>query len=133
MIKAHCSCGALAAELPGPTERVVACHCTECQRRTGAPFGVGAFYPSDQVRLTGEAKEYRRPTASGATVRAYFCPTCGTTVYWQADRLPGFVGIAVGAIADPTFPHPRRSVFEQTRHHWVHIDPASEHFRASSA
>ena len=69
MIKARCCCGALVAELPGPTELVSACHCLECQRRTGAPFGVGAFYPVDQVRITGDAKEYRRPTDSGAPAR----------------------------------------------------------------
>jgi hypothetical protein len=37
---------------------VVACHCIDCQRRTGAPFGVGAFYPADAVTISGAPKEY---------------------------------------------------------------------------
>jgi hypothetical protein len=105
MIEAQCCCGTLVAELPGPTGLVVACHCVECRRRTGAPYNVGAFYPCDRVRMIGDAKEYQRPASSGASVRAYFCPNCGTTVHRRADRLPAFVGLAVGATADPQFPH----------------------------
>jgi hypothetical protein len=130
MIKARCCCGSLVAQLPGPTDLVVACHCDECQRRTGAPFGVNAYYPSDQVRIIGDATEYERRGSSGMSVRLYFCPKCGTTVYWRADKFSSLIGIAVGAIVDPQFPRPRRSVFEQAKHRWVQID-ASEHFQQS--
>jgi hypothetical protein len=111
---------------------VVACHCLDCQRRTGAPFGVGAFYPADAVVIAGTAKEFARPAASGGTVRRYFCPVCGSTVYWTADNLPSMIGVAVGALADPQSPPPIKSVFEQSKHDWVRIDGAVEHFPRSS-
>jgi len=134
MIDARCSCGALALSLPGPSQLVVACHCLDCQRRTGAPFGVGAFYPIETVTISGTPKEYVRTAASGGKVRSYFCPDCGSTVYWQADNLPAMIGVAVGAIADPDFPAPVRSVFEQSKHAWVEIAGAGvEHFEQSSA
>lgn len=72
MIDARCSCGNVALSLPGPTNRVAACHCIACQRRTGAPFGVGAFYPDDVVTVSGEPKEYVRAAESGGRVRFYF-------------------------------------------------------------
>ncbi|WP_158929724.1 GFA family protein [Acidisphaera sp. S103] len=128
MADAQCSCGALTLTLPGPTTLVVACHCLDCQRRTGAPFGVGAFYPADTVTVSGTPKEFARDATSGRKVRCYFCPNCGSTVYWKADALPSMIGVAVGALADPQFPAPFRSVFERSRHHWVHIDAATEHF-----
>jgi hypothetical protein len=78
MHSARCTCGAIALSLPEPSRLVVACHCLDCQRRTGAPFGV-----------------------------------------------------AVGAIADPTYPAPARSVFEQSKHGWVEI-AAVEHFPQGS-
>ena len=53
MIDARCSCGALSLSLPGPSRLVVACHCLDCQRRTGAPFGVGAFYAAETVTISG--------------------------------------------------------------------------------
>jgi len=132
MMDARCSCGALALSLSGPPALVAACHCTDCQRRTGAPFGVGAFYPTDTVTISGRPKEFVRDGGSGAKVRNYFCPDCGSTVYWRADRLPTMIGVAVGAIADPEFRAPAMSVFEQSKHSWVEITGA-EHFAQGSA
>ena len=133
MSDARCSCGAVVLSLPGPSKLVVACHCIDCQRRTGAPFSVGAFYPAEVVSVSGSPKEFVRTAASGGKVRMYFCPDCGSTVYWKADNLPAMFGVAVGAIADPTHPAPIRSVFEQSKHAWVEIAGAGvEHFEQSS-
>ena len=133
MADARCSCGALSLTLSGPSKLVVACHCLDCQRRTGAPFSVGAFYAVDAVAISGTAKEFVRDATSGSKVRTYFCPECGSTIYWKADIVPSMIGVAVGAMADPKFPPPARSVFEQSKHDWVQIDGAVEHFQQSSA
>ena len=133
MAGARCSCGALTLTLSQPSKLVVACHCLDCQRRTGAPFGVGAFYPADAVAISGTPKEFTRDAASGGKVRSYFCPACGSTIYWKADNLPSLIAVAVGALADPNHAPPLRSVFERSKHTWVHIDGAVEHFPQSSA
>jgi hypothetical protein len=132
MTEARCRCGAIVLSLPGPTSLVAACHCIDCQRRTGAPFGVGAFYPDAAVTISGTPKEYVRSADSGGQVRSCFCPECGSTVYWKADNLPAMIGVAIGAIADPNFRAPARSVFERSKHAWVEIDGAA-HFQQGSA
>jgi hypothetical protein len=133
MIDARCSCGAIALSLPGPSSLVAACHCIECQRRSGAPFGVGAFYPAEVVAISGTPKEYVRAAESGGKVRSYFCTDCGSTVYWKADNLPAMIGVAVGAVADPDFPAPIKSVFERSKHAWVEINGAAvEHLQRGS-
>jgi hypothetical protein len=133
MNNAQCSCGAVTLSLPGPSRLVVACHCVDCQRRTGAPFSVGAFYPAEAVTVSGSPKEFSRAAASGGKVNNYFCPDCGSTVYWRASNLPGFIGVAVGTMADPSHPAPIRSVFEQSKHGWVEIrGEGVEHFEQSS-
>ena len=133
MIDARCSCGALALSLPGPTNLVAACHCLECQRRTGAPFGVGAFYPVEAVKILGAPKEYVRAGESGGMVRSYFCPSCGSTVFWKPDKFPAMIGVALGAIADPNFPAPIKSVFERSKHAWVAINGTDvEHLQQGS-
>ncbi|MGY8662888.1 GFA family protein [Bradyrhizobium sp. UFLA05-109] len=133
MITARCSCGAVTLSLPGPSAVVIACHCIDCQRRTGAPFGVGAFYLAEAVTVSGVPKEFTRAAASGGKVRSYFCGGCGSTVYWKASNLPAFIGVAVGTIADTSYPAPVRSVFEQSKHAWVEIGGAgTEHFQQSS-
>jgi hypothetical protein len=132
MADARCCCGALTLTLPEPSKLVVACHCVDCQRTTGAPFSVGAFYPVDAVAISGTSKVFTRDAASGAKVHMHFCPDCGSTIYWRADRLPSMIGVAVGALTDPKYPAPVRSVFEQSKHDWVQIDCAADHFPQSS-
>lgn len=127
---ARCSCGAVTLSLPEePSKIVVACHCIDCQRRTGAPFGVGAYYPADVVTISGTPKEFTHAAASGGKIHNYFCPQCGSTVYWKLSNLPALIGVAVGAMANPKYPAPVISVEEQTKHDWVHIDGAVEHFQ----
>lgn len=133
MHDARCLCGAITLSLPAPSTLVVACHCLDCQRRTGAPFGVGAFYPTAAVTVSGTPREFTRPAASGGEVHTYFCPTCGSTLYWRATNLPGWVGVAVGALANPDYPRPVRSVFEQSKHGWVDIGGAAHFLQGSAA
>ncbi|MCP3469691.1 GFA family protein [Bradyrhizobium sp. CCGUVB1N3] len=134
MTTARCGCGAVTLSLPGLSKLIVACHCIDCQRRTGAPFGVGAFYPAATVTVSGRPKEFTRAAASGGKVQSYFCPDCGSTVYWKSSNLPAFIGVAIGAIADAGYTAPVRSVFEQSKHAWVEIGGAGvEHFQQGSA
>ncbi len=129
---ARCSCGALTLSVPaGPSRVVIACHCIDCQRRTGAPFGVGAYYPAELVGISGTAKEFTHVAASGGNIHNYFCPQCGSTVYWKLRNLPALIAVAVGAMADPNYPAPVLSVFEQSKHEWVRIYGAVEHFQQS--
>jgi hypothetical protein len=116
---AACACGRLTARCAGEPLRVSACHCLQCQRRTGAPFGVVAFWPRAAVEVAGPAMIFERVADSGLAVLFRFCPSCGSTVWWEARRRPDAVGVAVGAFADPAFPAPEQSVFEETRHPWV--------------
>jgi hypothetical protein len=85
------------------------------------------------LTIAGTAKQFTRPAASGGRVHNYFCPNCGTTVYWQADNLPGMIGVAVGAMSDHAHPAPARSIFERSKQDWLHIDGAVEHFPGGSA
>jgi hypothetical protein len=125
---AQCSCGSVKIIAQGEPSSVVACHCLECQRRTGSVFGVGAYFPGENVSLTGMTREFVRATAAGNQFRTNFCPTCGSTVHWRSDKNPGLVGIAVGAFADPSFPAPVRSVWEECKHSWVEMPDAQQHY-----
>ncbi len=116
---ATCSCGQLSAACLGEPLRVGACHCTECQRRTGSVFGVGAYYPRSQVTLAGNSKRYARSSDAGRRVVCHFCPECGTTVTWGLELFPDMTAVAVGCFADPHFPAPQRAVWASHRHDWV--------------
>ena len=117
---ATCQCGSLTATIADDAEPMtVLCHCRDCQRRSGSPFGVIAYFASAAVNITGEAREFSRETDSGNRLTNGFCPTCGSSLFFNASKYPDITGISLGTIADPAFPAPLRSVYEQSRHHWV--------------
>src|SRR5262249_22791602 len=116
---ASCCCGQLKLTCEGEPVRVSMCHCLACQQRTGSVFGVQARYPRDKVRISGASTTYMRTGDSGGHASFHFCPTCGSTAYWEHDGLPGFIAVAVGAFADPSFGPPKVSVYGTRRHAWA--------------
>jgi hypothetical protein len=121
---ATCACGQLTVSCAGDPTIVSLCHCLECQRRTGSTYGIAAFFPRENVTAAGNSKAYNRASDSGFPVTFYFCPECGSTVFWKPERKPQMVAVAVGAFADPAFPAPSQAVYTQHRHRWV---PDSNH------
>ena len=124
---AACSCGQLLAHVEGDPVRVSVCHCLACQRRTGSVFGQQARFAREKVRISGQSTTYVRVGDEGSEVRFHFCPHCGATVYYEAEGLEDSVAIPVGAFADPQFPAPTVSVYEERKHAWVTVPADAEH------
>jgi hypothetical protein len=127
MRTASCSCGQLTATVIGEPIRVSVCHCLACQRRTGSVFGAQARFQSTSVTVTGESREYVRIGDSGGQIHFHFCPMCGSTVFYTLARAPELTAIPVGAFADPAFPAPGRSVYDERMHSWVVLPSDIEH------
>jgi hypothetical protein len=124
---ASCSCGQLTAKATGEPVRISICHCLACQRRTGSVFGQQARFRREDVSLSGVSSEYVRVGDESSHVRFQFCPTCGSTVYYEPGGLEEYLAIPVGAFADPSFPPPLVSVYETRMHSWVVPPPDAEH------
>jgi hypothetical protein len=124
---AHCCCGSLRVETIREPLLVAACCCEGCQRRTGSAYGVSAFWPRENVETSGPAACYSRDGQDGRKVKFFFCPSCGTSVYWEVDFAPGLLGVAVGAFFDPKFPAPKNSIWQKYKPSWA-IMPTSTHF-----
>jgi hypothetical protein len=124
--EASCSCGQLRLVAEGEPVRVSVCHCLACQRRTGSAFGFQARFPSERVRIEGRSSEYVRVSDAGATRTFHFCPDCGATVHYADPSTPELVAVPIGAFADPAFPPPRVSVWEERKHEWVTLPAGVE-------
>ncbi len=123
---ATCSCGQLRATCEGEPVRVSMCHCLECQKRTGSTFGAQARWPSSDVAVEGRAMRFVRTADSGNTLTFHFCPDCGSTVYYRIDSAPDLTAVAIGAFADPNFPAPKFSVYEERKHAWSGVPADAE-------
>jgi hypothetical protein len=76
-------------------------------------FSVQARLPIEHVTIEGiddvdVSQRQRKPAtfrscdSGGATY--YFCPECGSTMYWEISVAPDVLGVAVGNFTDPTLP-----------------------------
>ena len=122
---ASCSCGQLTATAVEDPLRVAICHCFACQRRTGSVFGAQARFNRKSVSIQGRSTQYVRVGDEGTKITFNFCPTCGSTVHYEIGE--DSIAIPVGAFADPTFPEPTFSVYEERMHAWVNLPPNIEH------
>ncbi|MGH6889915.1 MAG: GFA family protein [Rhizomicrobium sp.] len=114
---ASCGCGQLRLTCEGEPVRISICHCLECQKRTGSAFGTQARFSREGVTSEGRATQWTRRGDSGERAIFNFCPVCASTVYWELAGAPGFIAVAVGMFADPGFPPPHVSVYEERQHH----------------
>jgi hypothetical protein len=118
---ATCRCGQFTAIAKGEPARVSACHCLECQRRSGSAFSVQAWWADADVTTTGAFNEWANTGESGKQTVFRFCTTCGSTLVFATARRAGMTAIAVGAFTDPDFPAPKFSIYEASKHAWVSI------------
>lgn len=131
MATARCACGDIVLTITGEPNGTSMCHCKDCQRRTGSPYGVGYYYTPEQVEIAGSPKAYERGTDSGNRLRNFFCPRCGTTVYWLVGPQLERVGVAVGCFDEPDGALPYRSVYEIRKHAWVDTSAIAQRFPRS--
>ena len=115
---ATCQCGALNVSLEGDPDFVIACNCKACQKRTGAPFGTAGYFLKTRMSVEGDTKSWPRTADSGRALENFFCPTCGTNVYWTLEMRPDHVGVAFGCF-ETKLPDPIRAIWTEEKHDWV--------------
>lgn len=120
---ASCSCGQLTVATTEDPVRVSVCHCLACQRRTGSAFGAQARFCREGVSINGQSTQYVRVGDAGSKITFNFCPTCGATVHYAISGREEYVDVPLGAFADPSFPAPAFSVYEERKHGWVSSQP----------
>ena len=129
--EAVCQCGALRVEADSDPDFVVACNCVQCQRRTGAPFGVGAYFPKSAIAIDGDYSDWGRTTAAGRRLTNHFCPTCGTNVFWSLDMRPDHLGVALGCLTT-SVSEPARAIWTSEKHAWVTFPEHWPHYEGAS-
>jgi len=105
MITGGCQCGEVRYEVDSATDRHALCHCADCRASAGAPAVAWMAVAENEFRVTkGSARAYN---SSGKSMR-YFCPNCGTGLYFTNDEmLPGIVDVQSATLDDPEAHQPQ--------------------------
>jgi hypothetical protein len=111
-----CLCGAVRFRLSGEPSHGNVCHCSQCQKQTGAPYAAFVTYLLDRFTLiAGAPSGYR---ASEKVLRE-FCGACGSTLFWREDG-EGDIGIFLGALDHPEkMPRPAYQLWVPHRLPWT--------------
>ncbi|MEO8278375.1 MAG: GFA family protein [Ideonella sp.] len=99
LIDGACHCGAVSFTAQIDPSRVVACHCSDCQVLSGAPFRTVALAPIESLRVEGTTKAYVKLAQSGNRRAQVFCPECATPLWSIAPENPTTVAIRLGCVS----------------------------------
>lgn len=123
-VTGSCLCGAIRFEITPPSTAFRYCHCSRCQKVTGAAHAANLFLPQKQFKwLAGEqlARRFDLPGAKRFAVS--FCTQCGTRVPHQITGTENIL-IPAGVLdAEPDL-KPEGSIFWGSKAKWYVETPA---------
>jgi hypothetical protein len=128
--RGRCLCGAVTYEIEGAAVVIAHCHCSNCQRGSGAGHSTGAMFPDDKFRLVGEIAEFKLVSDNGNEVTRVFCPKCGSPILGRNSGMVGFVTITLGTLDEPSGLSPQVVVFARNRKTWDVVEAALPTFDA---
>lgn len=118
-----CLCGAVRYSLrPGFRMKPYACHCTDCQRRTGSAFSSHMQALESDLEVTGEldAGQFKQP--SGALSTIYGCAKCKSRIYAVNDQNAGMISLRVGTLDNSKDISPAAHLWVLSKQPWIKID-----------
>ena len=126
-LEGACTCGEIRYRLSSAPLFVHCCHCSWCQRESGAAFALNAMIETDRLQqLQGEAELVDTPSLSGKGQLIARCPRCRVALwshYAGAGRALAFV--RVGTLREPGRLPPDIHIFTSTRQPWVLLPPGT--------
>ena len=116
-----CHCGQITFTADIEPERVVLCHCTDCQTLSGSAFRVIVFTREDGLTITaGTIKTYTKIAQSGRPREQGFCGNCGTGLYATSPgEGPKVYGVRVGALRQRDVLKPTRQIWSASAQRWL--------------
>ena len=118
----NCLCGASPYTIKGNTSfATYACHCTDCQHRTGSAFALLMPLPRAWLSLADAAHPVRRRMPSGLEEIGHHCPACKTLLFTTSERRPGLAVLRVGTLDEIAGINPRAHIWFDSRQPWVMV------------
>ena len=93
-----CLCGAVAFEIHGALDDVVACHCSQCRKMTGN-YWASTHCADKDLKFTKQ--DGLKWFSSSATSKRGFCKDCGSSLFWKKNG-EAVTSICVGSIDGKT-------------------------------
>jgi hypothetical protein len=125
-----CACRSIRYEITALPSVVYACHCTDCQRKTGSAFAMNMSVKMVDFRITeGEPKGWRTVNpASGIATVSWACAECSTRIYGEREDRPEMRTIRSGSLDDTSWLRPAAHFFMCEAQPWEAINDGAPQF-----
>ncbi|WP_249171904.1 GFA family protein [Erythrobacter sp. JK5] len=96
-----------------------ACHCTDCQTRTGSAFSEHMLFALADLEISGELDvgEYDQP--SGAHSRVFGCAKCKARIYAVNDSREGLASLRCGTLDNSADFQPGAHLWTRSKQPWL--------------
>lgn len=115
-----CLCGAVRYSLrDGFRSRPYACHCTDCQKRTGSAFSEHMLFALQDFTAEGDLDFglYKQPSGSRSTI--WGCARCKARIYATSDRRPDLGSLRCGTLDNAVALFPAAHVWTRSKQPWI--------------
>jgi hypothetical protein len=127
-----CLCGAVRYEVLTPLDKIVHCHCTDCQKASGAGASANAVLPTDALRFTrGEPRLFTKQVDSGNTLHRAFCADCGSPIFTRRDHVPEVSVLKVGTLDDSDAMRIVMSIWMKSHRPWMPLDAEAARYEGN--
>lgn len=114
-----CQCGAITYRVTGDALLTYACHCLDCQKRTGSACSMGMVFPEQSLQLQGELVSWQRTSDKGNSNTRFSCACCGNNIYGIGSNMPGLVKLQPGTLADTSGVFAEAHLWTRSAQPWV--------------
>jgi hypothetical protein len=122
-----CVCGAVRYSwTPTIKFKIYACHCTDCQKRSGASFTLQQLALEADFTVEGDMIEGGFTQPSGARARLFACPKCHSRIYGANDQRPGVLIIRAGTLDHNKDIVPDVHVWTRSKQPWIALPPEAK-------
>jgi len=117
----RCTCGKVKFQLLNKPLIVHCCHCTWCQRESGASFALNAFIETESVKLLqGETEIVPVPTRSTGGQKIVRCSSCKIALWSHYSGAGDVISLVrMGTLENPL--KPDIHIFTSTQQEWLKL------------
>ena len=120
----QCLCGAIKYRVLREPLTLYACHCTDCQRRTGSAFALSMIVrPEDVELLAGQTTGYSATLSNGRTKCGQMCAACGTRLWGTPVKYAGIFIVQPGTLDQPCQLAPVAHLWVSEAQPWIKLPP----------
>ena len=125
MLKGSCQCQSVQYRLNGEPMMLYACHCTDCQKRTGSAFSMGIVALLGELDLEGPLSTWTRTSDDGNTNTRYSCAECGNIIYGVSSHSPELIKLQPGTLEQTKDLHIDAHIWTRSAQRWLTFNEGS--------